>query len=573
MTDDHHGLGEERLRRLLEACRSLVSELDPDALLRILLEAARTLTNARYAALGVLDEQREQFDQFITSGIGEDERAVIGALPNGYGVLGLLIRDPRPLRLSDVAAHPQSYGLPGGHPPTATFLGVPLSIRGEVWGNLYLTEKAGGEAFDEADEDVVELLGRWAASAIDNARLFRAAEQGRAELERTVRALETTTAIARAIGGETRLDRVLELTVERARALVEARAVMILLLRGPELEITAVAGEVDRDEIGKRIPVSESVCGGVLRSGHSERIGDARNRLRFATGDSVGASSALLVPLVFRARPLGVLVAFDRLVAGPPFTSEDAGLLEAFAATAAIAVTTALDVAERGLRRSIEATEQERTRWARELHDETVQEQVALKMRLEMALLAADPAALRTAVEGAVARIEHGVANLRHLITELRPASLDELGAGPALRALAERTRASGGLQVELHIDLAYEQGRVTERHTAAIEATIYRLVQEALTNAVKHAGATLVRVSVTEDEREVQILVADDGSGFAVSDVAAGFGLIGMRERVALVGGVFSVESSPGHGTRIAATVPAARRPPAEPELAVQAS
>ena len=252
-----------------------------------------------------------------------------------------------------------------------------------------------------------------------------------------------------------------------------------------------MAGEVDRDEIGKRVPVSESVCGGVLRSRHSERISEARNRIRFATGESVGASSALLVPLLFRARALGVLVAFDRLVDGPPFTSEDAGLLEAFAATAAIAVTTALDVAERGLRRSIEATEQERTRWARELHDETVQEQVALKMRLEMALLAHDPATLRTAVEEAVARIDHGVANLRHLITELRPASLDELGAGPALRALVERTRESGGLEVELHIDLAYEHGRATERHTPAIEATIYRLVQEALMNAVKHAGAT----------------------------------------------------------------------------------
>jgi GAF domain-containing protein len=180
MTDDHSGLGEERLRRLLEACRALASELDPDAVLRVLLDAARDLTGAQYAALGVLDEQREELERFITVGVDEATHAAIGSLPRGHGVLGLLISDPKPLRMPDVAAHPQSYGFPTGHPPMATFLGVPLSIRGEAWGNLYLTEKTGGGEFDDADQEVAELLAGWAASAIDNARLFRAAQSGRA---------------------------------------------------------------------------------------------------------------------------------------------------------------------------------------------------------------------------------------------------------------------------------------------------------------------------------------------------------------------------------------------------------
>jgi signal transduction histidine kinase len=572
MADEHEGLGEERLRRLLDACRSLAAELDPDALLQVLLEAARALTGARYAALGVLDERREQFARFVNAGIDEQTRAKLGDTPRGLGVLGLLISDPQPLRLADLAAHPQSYGFPSDHPPMATFLGVPLSIRGEVWGNLYLTEKAGGAEFDEADQEVVELLGGWAAAAIDNARLHLAVQQDRAGLGRALRALETTTEIARAVGGETRLERVLELTVKRARALVEARGVMILLQRGAELEIVAVAGEVDPEEIGKRIATAESVCGGVLRAGRSELVGDAKSRLHFATRDSVGASSALLVPLVFKARSVGVLVAFDRLTGGPLFTSEDTGLMEAFATSAAIAVTTAMDVAERGLRRSIEAAEQERTRWARELHDETVQEQVALKLRLEMALQGEDASELRAAVETAVERIDRGISNLRHLITDLRPATLDEFGAAPALRALVERANERAELEVSLQLDLAYEAGRTEQRHTPAIEATIYRLVQEALTNALKHAGASRIEVSVIEDERELKIVVRDDGRGFTTFDVDAGFGLIGMRERVALAGGVLSVESSAGHGTRIAATLPVERRPPARPpELAAQ--
>jgi signal transduction histidine kinase len=308
------------------------------------------------------------------------------------------------------------------------------------------------------------------------------------------------------------------------------------------------------------------VCGGVLSSGRPELVVDARSRLRFTTGDSMGASSALLVPLVFKVGPVGVLAAFDRLSEGPDFTSEDERLLEAFATSAAIAVTTAMDVAERGLRRSIEAAEQERTRWARELHDETVQEQVALKMRLEMALLADDPADWRSAIEGAVGKIEHSVANLRRLITDLRPAALDEHGAGPALRALVDRTGDANGPDVSLRLDLAYEAGRSDRRHSPAIEATIYRLVQEALTNAVRHANASRIAVSVIDGDREVQIVVHDDGAGFAAADVDAGFGLIGMRERVALVGGAFTVDSAPGQGTRIVAALPIERRAPGEP-------
>jgi GAF domain-containing protein len=202
------GLDEGRLRRLLDA-GALVANLDLEAVLDGLLETAREMTGARYAALGILDDARVALERFVTRGIDPETHREIGDLPSGRGVLGVLINDPRPLRLDAVSDHPMSYGFPPRHPPMGTFLGVPVLIRGEVWGNLYLTEKAGGEPFDAGDEQVAMILAEWAAIAIANARLYEGVEQRRGELERVVRRLEATTAIARAVGGETELPRVL----------------------------------------------------------------------------------------------------------------------------------------------------------------------------------------------------------------------------------------------------------------------------------------------------------------------------------------------------------------------------
>jgi GAF domain-containing protein len=188
-------LDEHRLRRLVEVGRSLVTVLDPEAVFERLLEVARELTDARYAAIGVLDERRERLERFLTAGIDAETHRAIGDLPRGRGVLGVLIRDPRPLRLTDVGCHAQSYGFPLAHPPMKSFLGVPIMIEGQAWGNLYLTEKADGE-FSEEDEEAVIVLSDWAAIAIANARLYRTVRERRDELERTIRGLETTTEIS-----------------------------------------------------------------------------------------------------------------------------------------------------------------------------------------------------------------------------------------------------------------------------------------------------------------------------------------------------------------------------------------
>ena len=211
---------EAGLRRLLDVGRSLVTVLDPEVVLRRALDVARELTGARYAAIGVLDASRERLERFLTAGIDGETRRAIGDLPRGHGVLGVLIKDPRPLRLPDVSRHPESYGFPGAHPPMDTFLGVPIMIEGRAWGNLYLTDKDAGE-FTDDDEEAAVVLADWAAIAIANGRLYRDVRERRDELERTIRGLETTTEISRALGGVTDLEHVLELVAKRSRALLE----------------------------------------------------------------------------------------------------------------------------------------------------------------------------------------------------------------------------------------------------------------------------------------------------------------------------------------------------------------
>ena len=558
-------LDPRRVARLLEVGRSLVSELDLDVVLERVLAVARELTGARYAALGVLDERRVELERFLTSGIDAETRAVIGDLPRGHGILGVLIRDPRPLRLDDIGSHPRSYGFPLGHPEMHGFLGVPVLIRGQAYGNLYLTEKEGG-AFDDADEEALVVLAQWAGIAIDNARLYRDVRERRDELERAVSALETTSSIARALGGETDLDRILELLVKRGRALVDARVMIIELKTGGELVVRAAAGEAPDDLVGTQVPVAGSVAGEVLRSRRTLRVTDARAQLRFRIGERLGASTGLLVPLAFRGEVLGVMGAFDRTVGGPEFTAEDERLIQAFASAAATAVATAQHVAAHALQRSVEASEQERRRWARELHDDTLQELAALRLLLSGARRTGDPARLQEAVDDAVDRTQVAIDGLRRLINDLRPAVLDELGIEPAVEALADRVREASDLQVVTRTDLDFEAGRAPARLEDAVEIVVYRLVQESLTNVVKHAGASTADVAVQESDGAVQIMVRDDGRGFDAEGCTEGFGLLGMQERVTALGGRVDVASVPGEGTTIRAVLPARHRPAPEP-------
>jgi signal transduction histidine kinase len=521
-----------------------------------MLDAAREVTGARYAALGVLDENRDELAQFLTSGIDEATARAIGDPPRGRGVLGVLVSEQRPLRMRDVGEHPRSFGFPEGHPPMRSFLGVPVMIRRRAWGNLYLAEKENGDEFTAADEEAAVILAEWAGAAIANARLYEHSERRRKQLERAVRGLEATRDIAVAIGAATGPERVLELIAKRGRALIDARAVLIMLREGPDLVVTAGAGYAD-DVGGHRLPIAESTSGQVLERGEPERIADVAARLRIAPAELgvPDAHTALLAPMLHRGVAIGVLAAFDRGDQGAPFTEADEQLMQTFAASAANAVAIARSVEADRLRSSMAAADAERRRWARELHDDTLQVLGGLRVLLSGTLRRGDPMRYETTMREAVTGIELGIEGLRSIIADLRPAALDEIGLRPAIEALVER-RSETTLRIEHELDLP-DPLLVGRALDPELETTIYRLVQEALTNIVKHARASVVRVIVRAGADRVTVLVRDNGIGFDASKRSEGFGLAGMRERVYLSGGSLEIESGDA-GTELRVTLPA---------------
>jgi signal transduction histidine kinase len=543
------------LRRLLEAGSALFSDLDMPSILQRVLEAARDLTGARHAALGVLGEDRSQLAQFVYSGIDQATHDAIGELPRGRGVLGVLIDDPRPLRLRSVGEHPRSYGFPEGHPAMGSFLGVPIMLGGEPWGNLYLTDKTGAVEFTEDDEQVTVILADWAAAAIANARLYEASEQRREELERAVSGLVATRDIAVAIGGVTGLERVLELIAKRGRALVNARAVLIMLREGADLVTVASAGYAD-EVIGQHIPVVQSTSGQVLERRVAERIADVSARLRIAPSE-LGVSSArtaLIVPMLHRGAGIGVLAAFDRGEQADPFTESDEQLLSTFASQAANGVAIARSVEADRLRAAMTAADAERGRWARELHDETLQIFGGLRVLLSGTLRRGDVSRYEAAMREAIEAIERGIHGLRAIITDLRPAALDELGLRPAIEVLLERRRHDG-LEITAALELPESKADANTLNPE-LETTVYRLVQEALTNVVKHSGASRADVEVLASQDAVEIAVRDNGTGFDTAEGTEGFGLVGMRERVQLAGGTLTISSDP-EGTELRASIP----------------
>jgi signal transduction histidine kinase len=561
---------------VLDVARDVFGELDVERVLERVLKSARELIGARYAAIGVLDESRTVLARFITTGVDESTRREMGPPPTGRGVLGELIRNPAPLRVASVGRHPRSYGFPSGHPPMESFLGVPVLVGSEPFGNLYLTDKQDGAEFTADDERALVRLAEFAGVAIDHARRYTGSEARCDELEQTVDALGAMVEISRAIGGETDLAVILELMAKRGRALISARALVIELQIDEGLEVVAAAGYLPANLVGHQMALEGSVAEAALRTGVTQRLADELTKARFNEHGlgQVGfdAEDGLIVPLMFRGQSLGVLVAIDRLAAGPQFSVQDERLLEAFATSAATAVWTAQSVATEQHRQRLAAAEQERARWARELHDETLQSLAALRIGLAAADRAGGPDALAVAVRTAIGQLESDISSLRGLITELRPPVLDELGAKAAIEALAERV-TSDGLIVDAVVELAHESGRAAQRHTPELEITMYRIVQEALTNAVKNGHATRSVVEVIEGASTIEVRIRDDGAGFDPATRTDGFGVLGMRERAALLHGTLDIESAPGQGTTVRCTLPVKRRvepgPPAAPAAA----
>jgi signal transduction histidine kinase len=536
----------DRTRALVEAGIALSSELSLESLLQKLVETAASFTGARYAALGILDPSGEQLERFVTTGIDEETRTAIGDLPRGRGILGVLIREPKPLRLHDLQTDPRSVGFPSNHPPMQTFLGVPVNLRGVVYGNLYLTEKTGGGDFDDEDEATVVLLAGQAAVAIENARLYETATRWGAQLE-------SLNEVMNALVTEFDLDTLLGLVAENLRELIGARLVAVALPQGDSLRLAAVAGEGSEEYTGLELSARSKTMR-VMGRRRSERVDSVLDdpEVEQEAARRLGARSALYVPLLVRDEAIGVIAVHDKVGLDPRFADEDLRLAEIFAARAAVAVELRQRVARNALERVLRAQEDERRRLARELHDETGQALTSILLGLRGLEEAKDPEALRIALAEVRDLVRSTLQDVRRLAVELRPKALDDFGLVPAVERLTE----SFGEQTGIDVEFVHNVPDV--RLPPEVETALYRIVQESLTNVVKHARAGHISIVLTSKDGSVSILVEDDGVGFEPARARGeGLGLVGMRERIGLLGGRVTVESRPGAGTTFVAEVP----------------
>jgi signal transduction histidine kinase len=527
----------DRLRALVETGIAINSELSLDGVLERIVEAAAHVTGARYAALGVIDPTGSGLERFVTYGMEPEVQTQIGDPPHGRGILGVLINDARPLRLHDLSEDPRSVGFPPGHPPMRSFLGAPILLRNVAYGNLYLTEKEGGD-FTDNDEELVTLLAAQAAVAVENARLYESATAWSQQLE-------SLNEVGAALVGELELDPLLDLIAGRLRELIGARLVAIALPSGAGLRIAAADGAGAEALSAIELLQNDSKTARVLERGRSERVDSLLEdpEVDQDVARRLGASTGLYVPLRARDRSIGVLIAHNKVGRDLRFGSGDLRLAEQFALRASIAVDLSRRVARDSLRRVVAGQEVERRRLARELHDETGQALTSILLGLR----ALEDANAGVNVDELRELVVATLQDVRRLAVQLRPKALDDFGLVAALERLAQTFSESSGIRVQLEANVG--EGRLP----AEVETTVYRIVQEALTNVVKHAEASEVSILLVRRDGTLTVVLEDDGGGFDPDAVRSdSLGLEGMRERVALHDGRLTVESSAGAGTTL---------------------
>ncbi|NEB74253.1 GAF domain-containing protein [Streptomyces sp. SID14478] len=536
---------QNRVHTLLEAVLSVGRELDLAQVLRRIVEAAVVLVDAEYGALGVVGDD-QTLSEFLTTGIGKEQRALIGALPSGHGILGELIRHPVPLRLAELSQHPASRGFPPNHPPMHSFVGVPVRVRDKVFGNLYLTEKRGGEQFDTDDEAVLATLAVAAGVAIENARLYEATRLR----EQWLRASSevTRTLLSGAPSAE-----VLLLIAEQARQIAAADMGLIAeYMTGTESLQPAVAVGSDAEgRAGLVISARDGLVEAALSTSEPVLTADAGHDAR---GDSAGWRSGLgpllLVPLGAGGKTRGVLI-LGREAGRRPFGESEAETLLGFAAQAALA----LELAEG--RRDAEhvALLKDRDRIARDLHDLAIQRLFAAGMTLQSTQRFVDHPEAQERLSRTVDDLDETIKIIRSTIFGLRTRQgTSREGSGLRARAAeaVQAAAASFGFRPALRIEGLVDTDVSVEvaDHAAAV-------IGEALSNAARHSGARSVDVQVRCAHGELTVVVADDGCG--IPEGAARSGLKNMQDRARSLYGTLTIGTGPhGVGTRLQWQVPA---------------
>jgi signal transduction histidine kinase len=488
----------------------------------------------------------EELVEFITTGLSAKQRRDIGALPRGRGVLGLLIKEPRPVRLANIADHPQSVGFPPNHPPMHSFLGSPVQALGRVFGNIYLAEKRGAHEFSLEDQESLAVLATQAGVAIANASLY---EETRLR-ERWLNALRD---ITYDILNGAEPAAILVDIAERARELAKADAATIAIAGSNpgQLVVTTAVGAHASELQGQPVPAVGSISGDVMRTGKplvlEDVSSDPRAHQRIVQLGRHGP--ALFVPLRVRGQATGTLMVAN-LKGGHRFDKQTLQLVETFADQASVAIE--YGRAQTDLRRL--GLMEERERIAKELHDGIIQSVFAVGMGLQGTALLAGSPETTARIESAVDELDVVIRDLRNYIFGLRPGILADRHLDEALRELANEIQRRGTTSVEVDVDAELAATISSRSHE------IVQLTREALSNVARHAQATHSSVRLAREGSTAVLTIEDDGVGFSVRGDSAGNGLRNMRERAAAMGGELQTTSKAGKGTRLRVTFPVGR-------------
>ena len=529
----------ERLRSLLDAVVGMSTDLDLRSTLDRIVVSACRLVGARYGALGVVGEDR-RLVEFITHGISPEEHAAIGSLPTGRGVLGLLIEDPRPVRMPDITQHPMSYGFPPNHPPMHSFLGVPVRIRDTVYGNLYLAEKRGAAEFTDDDEQIVVALAAAAGAAIDNARLYAVAQ-------RRQHWMSAAAEITRALLGRVQRTAALELVAARAREVAGAELALVLLHDEDKGALT-----IEVVDAGPRAEETAGLVGTTLVTSETQ-FADAVVERRHVLIGHIGKAAAWPVPLAARSATVVPLATTETLhglliVVDPPDEArnrdEDLAMLNAFAGQASLALERVLAQEEREMLVILE----DRERIARDLHDVVIQRLFATGLHLQgVARLAARPEVIER-ISSVVDDLDTTIRDIRSAIFELRTPMRAELRT--EVRTLVDEAAEPMGFRPRLEMS-----GPVDSSASANVRDDLLAVLREALSNVIRHAGASEVAVNLTAQGGRLTLSVTDDGVGLSGQPVRGG--LINMRERATRHDGTFEARPRAPKGTIVEWSVP----------------
>ena len=518
-----------RLRGLLRANAAVTADLSLPVVLRCVAEAARDLLNARYAAIGVIGRDG-QLEAFVHSGVPTATVDLIGHLPRGNGILGLLIRDPFSIRLNDLAAHPASSGFPPGHPPMRSFLGVPIRVGDAVFGNLYVAERTDGGQFSAEDEQLATALAVMAGGAIANARLFAESEQRR----RWLVASAAVTNQLLAVGTE----QPLSIVAEQALAAAEADFATLVLPHGDaEVIVAAGAGELATELVGRTTPLGDSPSGQAIRTGKATLVTDHGDSL---TDLALDIGPLIVVPLTAENHARGALI-LGRLGGRTPFTEADLTMAASFAVQAVVALEL---VDSRNAQLQLSRME-DRDRIAADLHDHVIQELFAVGMGLQgLVSITEKPSQVARILEYITA-IDQTISSIRTTIFGMRADSTDPSGLKAQILDIACQHTVQLGYSPNLRF-----AGPLDVAVTGALAADTLAVIREATSNCARHAHATRLDISIDLTNSLLLVEIIDNGRGMGTSSRSSG--LSNMRRRAEAHRGTLSITTPARGGTHL---------------------